>query len=225
MTTDNRAERFTDEPLPDFLLPEPQYLSEAPRWKSHDEERPTSFANVPGEPGLWFFILGDMALFGVFFVAFLAAMRQDPDTFAASASTLDTWSGMTNTIVLLVSSFCVVGALRQRRTPSARWSVALLLLASGLGVTFAAVKLGEYIHLTALDRTPSTDLFYTYYFVLTGIHLLHVFIGICLLLLLAVRAWRGNASTRFFEGSCAYWHMVDALWMVLFPILYLVPSR
>ncbi|WP_067650428.1 cytochrome c oxidase subunit 3 [Nocardia harenae] len=180
---------------------------------------------IPGEPGLWVFVLGDMTLFGVFFVAYVAALDRQPALFAAGAAALDRWSGLLNTTILLASSFCVAGALaagRAGRTGTARRFFGLTAV---LGLAFAVVKLAEYRHLAGLGFAPVTDLYFTYYFVLTGIHLTHVLIGLALILACLRGCGRpGFAASRFPEGAGVYWHMVDALWMVLFPLLYLVPA-
>jgi nitric oxide reductase NorE protein len=166
-----------------------------------------------------------MTLFGLFFVAYLAAADRERAVFGAGALALDPWSGLVNTIVLLTSSFCVVAALDSLRAQRLRRARNLFGVTVGLGTVFVVVKTTEYWHLADRGPSPATDLFFTYYFVLTGIHLTHVLIGIALICacLPGCRGPDGHAS-GFAVGAGAYWHMVDALWMVLFPILYLVPA-
>lgn len=179
---------------------------------------------IPGEPGLWVFVLGDMTLFGVFFLAFVVARKQTPESFAATAELLDVWSGLFNTVVLLSSSFCVLVALKALVDGRIVRARLFLVVTASLGVAFAIVKASEYQHLSTLGVSPTTNLFSTYYYVLTGIHLSHVIIGTVLLCACVFRLRTRTGDQRFTEGAGAYWHMVDALWMVLFPLLYLVPA-
>ena len=104
-----------------------------------------------------------------------------------------------------------------------RRTVVLLAGALLLAASFAAIKLTEYAGLLAAGITPDSAPFFVYYFVLTGVHLLHLLIGAVLLATLLVRVLRGHDSQRFSEGVATYWHMVDLLWIALFALLYLVP--
>jgi nitric oxide reductase NorE protein len=165
-----------------------------------------------------------MTLFGVFFLGFVVARKQTPESFAATAELLDVWSGLFNTVVLLSSSFCVLVALKALVDGRIVRARLFLVVTASLGVVFAIVKAREYEHLSTLGVSPTTNLFSTYYYVLTGIHLSHVIIGTILLCACAFRLRTRTGDQRFTEGAGAYWHMVDALWMVLFPLLYLVPA-
>lgn len=209
-----------EQDLPDFLSDagdEPQAPVQA---------RPNSSKQASVENGLWVFILGDMSLFGAFFAGFAWQAHVEPAVFAASARELLIGIGGINTLVLLTSSLFVVAAVHATKAgafrPAARALAAALLCA----LLFAVLKVAEYSVEVSAGYTPSTNLFFTFYFVLTGIHLLHVLIGAVLLL----TAWRGlragkpNVSARFVEGAGIYWHMVDLLWVVLFPLLYVSGS-
>jgi nitric oxide reductase NorE protein len=201
--------------LPDFLSDRTPRRTPAP-----PPAPPASGRRIPGEAGLWVFLLGDLTLFGVFFIAFVVTMSAQPELWATSATALHDWPGMTNTVVLLTASFLVARAVSTRGAPRVRARRGLLLGAAGLGVLFVLVKAGEYAALAAAGITPGTNLFFTYYFVLTGIHLAHVAIGIVVLVVCATRL--PSATPSFVEGSASYWHMVDLLWIILFPLLYLV---
>lgn len=220
MTSDVSSRKPSpDEDRPLFLRERPERPSApAPVRRARD-------GHVPGEAGLWVFILGDMTLFGVFFCAFLVTGHRMPTLFAQSRTALDQTIGAVNTLVLITSSVFVafaMSALRQdRRTPAMR----CVCVAIGLAITFAVLKIVEYGGETAAGHGPGENLFFTYYFVLTGIHLLHLVIGATLLTVLWRRI-RAATVTRermlFAEGAAVYWHMVDLLWIVLFPLLYLV---
>jgi nitric oxide reductase NorE protein len=180
---------------------------------------------VPGEQGTWVFLFGDMLVFAVFFGTFLVERAAAPGAFDAGRQTLHIGVGLTNTLVLLTSSLCVVvylGALRAQDGATAYRAVGGAI---GCGVLFVALKIYEYTSLAAAGHGPGAGDFYLYYFILTGLHLFHVGIGIAVLALLASQARASQLSTTrvaMIEGGGCFWHLVDLLWIVLFPLLYLV---
>jgi nitric oxide reductase NorE protein len=100
-----------------------------------------------------------------------------------------------------------------------------LTVALACGVAFVALKTGEYIQEIAAGHTPTSNLFFTFYYVLTGIHLLHVMLGTGLLLVWVISLKRHRPfapNRRLVEGIAVYWHMVDLLWVLIFPLVYLV---
>ncbi|MFC9978532.1 cytochrome c oxidase subunit 3 [Gordonia sp. NPDC127522] len=187
---------------------------------------PDGAGTIPGEPGLWVFLLGDMVIFAVMFVAFLTERADDAAAFAADRASVDLTIGLTNTMVLLVSSLLVVlalNAVRAGRFGSGSW-----YFAAGMGcaVLFTALKAVEYTHLISSGHGPDTGPYFMWLFILTGVHLFHVVLGIAVLAVLCLRARRRLSSEGprrvFYEGGACYWHLVDLLWMVLFPLVYLV---
>ncbi len=187
------------------------------------EPRPGSW--VPGEAGLWVFILGDMLMFGVFFAAFLVTRAQHPSLFARSRASMTVAFGATNTIVLLTSSLFVASAVRAFRAGRRRDARRLVGLAGGCAATFAAIKLTEWGIKLSDGDTPGTNLYFTFYYLLTAVHFLHLLIGSVVLFYLYRLLGRapdpGRDERRIVESCASYWHMVDLLWLVLFPILYL----
>ncbi|GAB2972362.1 cytochrome c oxidase subunit 3 [Nocardioides montaniterrae] len=180
--------------------------------------------HVPGEEGLWVFVLGDMTIFGLFFGTILTTRAKQPEMFAASQAHLHPVLGILNTVLLLTASLLVVRGLRGARHGRgvARGPV-LLALICALG--FAAVKVTEYVLLAGDGFAPGTNDFFMYYFVFTGIHLAHLAIGVGVLTFLARTARLAELTEkRVLAVECGgvYWHMVDMLWLVLFPLLYLV---
>jgi nitric oxide reductase NorE protein len=179
---------------------------------------------IPGEVGIWIFLLGDMTIFGAFFAVFLWEGRKAPELFARSTLELHQGVGAANTVVLLLSSYLVVVALDAWRRGRVTTCTRVLWAASGCGVLFALLKLGEYASGIDSGHVPASNIFFTFYYVLTGIHLLHVVIGMGLL-----TAWRRRVSREvvpgsgigFAESAAAYWHMVDLLWILIFTLLYL----
>ncbi|MET0887932.1 MAG: cytochrome c oxidase subunit 3 [Mycetocola sp.] len=176
--------------------------------------------HIPGEPGLWVFILGDLSLFGAFFVGFLVMRLQERALFEQSARSLEPLIGGVNTIVLLTSSLLVVLAVRAVRRMRKRARRGLLLGALACALTFIVLKVHEYSRVIASGHQPDDNTFFIFYFTLTGIHLLHVAIGA---VALTATAARRHVAIPFAEGVAVYWHMVDMLWIVLFALLYLEP--
>jgi nitric oxide reductase NorE protein len=183
---------------------------------------PQRHRHIPGEPGLWIFLLGDMVMFSVFF-GFIAVLHgRHPRMFRASQQALHPDLGLLNTLLLLTASALVARGLRQLRAGRPARTLPWALLCA-LG--FAAVKGAEYALVIHGGHTPASNDFFMYYFVFTGIHLAHLAIGLGALAVLIVLS-RKPALSRgrllVAEGAAAYWHMVDLLWLVLFPLFYLV---
>ncbi len=180
---------------------------------------------VPGEIGVWIILFGDMLVFGVLFVAFMYERSLAPEVFDESRRTLNIEIGLANTLILLTSSLFVVTAIRAICSSErlvARW---LLVGAMGCGLAFIGLKAVEYTAKINEGHTPGENTFFLYYFILTGVHLLHVMIGLVVLVLLLTQARRvevGTTRMAMVEGGACFWHLVDLLWIVLFPLLYLV---
>jgi nitric oxide reductase NorE protein len=181
--------------------------------------------HTPGEAGVWVFIMGDLAIFATLFATYLFYRGRDPQLFTSGQQTLNQGYGLANTLLLLTSSLLVVAgvrALRELRPTVAPW---MFLGAIACGLGFALIKILEYGEKLSQSITPATNDFYTFYFVLTGLHFFHLVLGLGVLAFM-VRAARASKRThrRFalIEGGACFWHMVDALWIVLFPLLYLV---
>jgi len=186
---------------------------------------PSTPANrVPGEVGVWIFIFGDMAIFAILFVTYLHGRSMDAGLFAASQEELNQDFGVANTVLLLVSSLLVVLAVRSVREDRGL-APKLFACAMLCGVAFSALKVLEYSGKIDHGITPATNDFFMYYFILTGLHWFHLVLGLVVLAIL-IRLSRKERLTdnqlSFVEGGACFWHMVDALWIILFPLLYLV---
>ncbi|MBB3600642.1 nitric oxide reductase NorE protein [Mycolicibacterium sp. BK556] len=182
--------------------------------------------HIPGEAGIWVLLFGDMLVFTVLFVVYLHRRGANRELFAESQNALNRNFGAINTLVLLTSSVLVVFAVAALRSERLRPLAPRLTLAGfAVGCCFVIVKVFEYHEKISAGITPSTNEFFMYYFVLTGLHLAHVVIGLAVLLALS-RLARNPAPSRthvaFFEGGGCFWHMVDLLWIVIFPLLFLV---
>ncbi|MFF3570096.1 cytochrome c oxidase subunit 3 [Nocardia jiangxiensis] len=181
---------------------------------------------LPAEAGAWVFIGGDLIVFGFVFVVYLGYRAKDPDLFARSQRALSVDAGAVNTLVLLTSSLLVVLAVRAIRAADPRVAPRLVLGAMMCGAVFAIVKAFEYYHAIAHHHTPTGNDFFLFYFLLTGLHMFHVVLGLGLLIFLWSLARRAHRLSplgiSFAEGCACFWHLVDLLWIVIFPLVYLV---
>lgn len=181
---------------------------------------------IPGEVGVWVFVLGDMFVFGLFFSVFVYYRGLDLELFRASQASLNQNYGALNTLLLLFSSWFVVLAVIDVREHAGRYAARLLGLAMLCGVGFSIVKFVEYGEKLRAGIGIMTNDFYMYYYIYTGLHFVHVIIGLGVLIYLWSMLRTGITSAgelRIFESGAIYWHMVDLLWIVLFPLLYLLP--
>lgn len=182
--------------------------------------------HLPGEEGVWLFVLGDMAMFTALFAIFLYYRGLEPAVFAASHLQLNQSLGLANTALMLTSSWCVATAVRAVRLERIAVAQRLLYGAIACGIAFGGVKYLEWSAKLLHGITPATDSFFMFYFVLTGIHMIHVVIGTIILLFIARADWRVAAQRpsglRDLESGAIFWHLVDLLWIVLFALLYLV---
>ena len=180
---------------------------------------------IPGEPGTWVLLMGDMLVFGIFFSTFMVERAKAPEQFDVARRTLHTGIGVTNTFVLLSSSLLVaiaIVALRSGRRTTARRAT---LISMCCGVLFVGLKTVEYILMSADHHGAGRGTFYLYYFILTGLHLVHVCLGLAALAFIysqTRRAVLNPTRVAVVEGAACFWHLVDLLWVALFPLLYLV---
>jgi len=181
---------------------------------------------VPGEVGIWGFILTDMTGFAVYFLVFAYQRTQQPAVFAHGRRLTDLSAGVINTFLLLTASLFVALAVHYIREGRSATSKAMLLGTGVCGTGFVANKYFEWGAELATGRTPLSDNFFQLYYVLTGIHLLHVLVA----LIVVVYLWRMAARVRnlptarqlrFIENGASYWHMVDLIWLGLFALFYL----
>jgi nitric oxide reductase NorE protein len=179
----------------------------------------------PAELGVWMFVLGDMMLFSLLFGSYAWDFSHNKTLFLQGQSVLSQGFGVVNTLLLLTGSLCVVLALHRARRGAASTVSYLLALAIASGVGFFINKIFEYREKISQGYTMVTDDFFMYYYMLTGIHLLHVTVGVGVLTFLWLRSRKpvySQNDLRNLESGGAIWHMVDLLWIALFPLLYLV---
>ena len=179
----------------------------------------------PGDLAIWVFILAELAAFFALFVVYAFTRLRHLELFNEMQRTLDSDAGMINTLLLITGSWCVaraVAAIKSNHAPSsARW----LLAAIGSGVGFLIVKYVEYGAKFAAGISLDTNLFYTFYLSLTMFHALHVVLGMVILLFVWRKTHRGGYTSHDHHGletGASYWHMVDLVWIVLFPLVYVM---
>lgn len=172
---------------------------------------------LPGDFMMWVLIVSELLVFGAALLAFLAVRAGDPAGFAADQATLDRTAGAASTLALVSSGLGAAMAVEHRRVDQRRSARRWLWAAVALGLVFLLVKGVEYWHKIGLGVGIETSPFFTFYFLITGFHALHVVAGLVLLALVT----RLDA-VRNVETVAAFWHMVDLIWVLLFPIIYLV---
>lgn len=180
---------------------------------------------IPGELGVWMFVIGDMCIFALFFAVYLFYRSEDLDVFLSAQQTLNQNFGALNTILLLFSSWFVALATIDVREQSGKFAPKLLAAAICCGIGFILVKFFEYGEKLKAGIGITSNDFYMYYYIFTGIHFIHVIIGLGLLLIMlsaSKKTISSGTGVRLFECGGIYWHMVDLLWIVLFPLLYLI---
>ncbi|MBS0393536.1 MAG: cytochrome c oxidase subunit 3 family protein [Proteobacteria bacterium] len=180
---------------------------------------------LPGDLAVWVFILAELLVFGVFFLSYAFTRAHHVAEFNSEQLTLNRAAGAWNTVLLLTASYCVYRAVAAARA-GARSRIDLWLLAAlACGAGFVVVKLGEYAAKLAAGISLSTSTFYMFYLSLTFFHFMHVLLGIVVLGVLWLRARAGAygpANLNGLESGASYWHMVDLVWIVLFPLVYLL---
>jgi cytochrome c oxidase subunit 3 len=192
--------------------------------------------------GMWLFIAQEIMFFGGLFTAYAVYRYRYHEAFAAASHHLDVTLGAINTAVLIFSSLTMALAVHAAALGRRRQIVAYLLATVLLGSVFLGVKVVEYkekydhhlvpgqqfsaevLHLEG-ERANQAEIYYSLYFAMTGLHALHMIIGIPILLTLAVMALRGRFDAAYnspVEITGLYWHFVDIIWIFLFPLLYLI---
>ena len=192
-----------------------------PRVPAHSADE---IGRIPGEPGVWVLITGDLLIFSIFFVTFAFYRRGGADAYAASQVALGHAFGLVNTLLLLTGSLFVFRSVTCARDRGTRDAATWMLLGASTGVAFLLSKALEWSHLFMQGISLYTSEFFMFFFMFTGIHAFHVLLGTGVLLHLYSRM-RGAPtrapSLRITEAGGVFWHLVDVLWIVLFALLYL----
>jgi len=195
--------------------------------------------------GMWVFLATEILIFGGIFTGYTVYRIEYTAAFEVASRHLNLWIGGINTLVLLTSSLTMVLAIHAIRSGRSRTSAMHLLLTAALGTAFLGFKVVEYyldyrenlVPVFAFDpaewsslnvRPQQVQLFLIFYYFLTGLHAIHLIIGIAVVLILAWMTHRGHFSAEYHspvESWGLYWHFIDVVWVFLLPLLYLIGNR
>ncbi|MCL5778390.1 cytochrome c oxidase subunit 3 family protein [Limibaculum sp. FT325] len=182
-----------------------------------DTARADASGTLPGDLMIWVLIVSELLVFGAALGGFMAVRTTDAAGFAAAQDHLDRTAGALNTIVLLTSGLFAALALRACEVGSRGRARLWLGAAAALGLVFLWVKGLEYAAKAAQGIGTETHPFFTFYYLVTGFHAAHVVAGI---VILGLVSWRDNVAN--IENATAFWHMVDLVWVLIFPVIYLL---
>ena len=186
---------------------------------------PAHGPRLAGDLAIWFFILAELLAFGVFFAAYAFTRANNIELFNAEQAGLNRNAGALNTILLLTASYFVVRAVQAAEREASRQAANWLLGAIVTGFGFIVVKLTEYAAAFAHDISLSSSPFHMFYLSLTFFHFMHVILGMVILVALWWKTRQGAygpGNMNGIESGAAYWHMVDLVWIVLFPLVYVM---
>jgi cytochrome c oxidase subunit 3 len=190
--------------------------------------------------GMWIFLITEVMFFGGMFLAYSIYRGKYPDVFAVASTSLNVYIGAANTVVLLCSSFTMVMAVRASQLGKRSGIVFWLILTLILGMTFLGVKAFEWNEKFEMHHVPGmagfhldgvgtmqgpASIFFSLYFAMTGLHAMHMVVGVGILTMLIFQAKAGKFSAEYWtpvDISGLYWHFVDIVWIFLFPLLYLI---
>ena len=185
---------------------------------STETEPQSLLEELPGDLMIWVLIISELLVFGAGLLAFLAVRAGELGLFAASQDHLNRVAGAVNTMVLVTSGFMAAMAARAAgNSENLRATRGWLMGAMALGTLFMAIKGLEYAEKFHAGIGIETNDFFTFYYLLTGFHAAHVLAG---LVIFALLFWR--PKKQLVEAGAQFWHMVDLVWLLLFPIIYLL---
>ena len=187
--------------------------------------------------GMWLFLVNEVMFFGGLFAAYIVYRSARPEAFVAGSHALDIGLGLVNTVILIGSSLTMALAVHAAQTGRRRQLLGFLGATGVLGTAFLVVKGFEYAHKWHDHLVPGpgfsfpgplggeVEMFFALYFVMTGMHALHMVVGIGLLAWVFAGSWKGRFGPQYYnpvENFGLYWHFVDIVWIFLFPLLYLI---
>jgi len=180
---------------------------------------------LPGDLAIWFFIFMELLVFGIFFIIYAVMRIENIELFNEYQQTLNRELGLANTLLLISSSYFVVRAVQAIRHNNVASCIHWLYAALAGGTGFLILKSLEYHDKFSAGISLSTNTFYMFYLSLTLFHFLHVVLGMLILFAVAIKAKRGAYSSVNHTGvetAASYWHMVDLVWIILFPLVYII---
>jgi len=217
--------------LPDAIHQHPLPGALAHQFEDLDQQREAATL------GMWVFLATEVLFFGGLFLVYSVYRSSYSNAFAAASHELDIVLGTVNTAVLITSSLTMALAVHAAQLGKRKRLLLFLVLTMALGLTFLGIKGVEYYHKFAEHHVPGpsfqfekeyarhAQLFFSLYFLMTGLHALHMIIGLGIMTWMLFWSWKGTITTEYYspiEISGLYWHFVDIVWIFLFPLLYLI---
>ena len=187
--------------------------------------------------GMWIFLVTEILMFGGLFVAYIVYRSWHPDLFYLAAQELDVALGATNTVVLIASSLTIAMAIRAVQLDQIKAGINFMAATIALAATFMVIKYFEYMDKFSKGIFPGENYTYTgiphdmasnffsIYYMMTGLHGIHVLVGIGLIGWMMIKAKKGKLHSGYYtplENTGLFWHLVDIVWIFLFPLLYLI---
>lgn len=185
--------------------------------------------------GMWLFLYTEIILFGGLFVLYAVYFHKYTDDFILAGKELNKYFGIINTIILLVSSFAVAASISAVQKNEKKIALSALSFSLLCGLVFLINKYFEWSHKIDLGIYPNSDklidlpagqnMFFGLYYIITGLHGIHIIIGMTLLMVSLVfvqKEWINHSKFTLLENSGLYWHLVDLIWIFIFPLFYLV---
>lgn len=185
--------------------------------------------------GMWLFIFTELLLFGGLFLVYSVFRRQYAIAFHEAALELNAFIGTMNTVILLISSMTIAMSVTAIQKNEVKLCKRLLMLTITLGLVFLVNKYFEWGHKFEHGLYPGSKilmglekghiLFFGLYYCMTGLHALHIIIGLVILSIVLIKVTKGNINQEnhvFLENGGLYWHLVDLIWIFLFPLMYLI---
>ena len=187
--------------------------------------------------GMWVFLVTEVLFFGGLFATYAIYRNWYPAAFAAASHELDVTLGTINTVVLITSSLTMALGVHAAQMGQRKLLMIFLAVTMILGAAFLGIKSVEYYHKFVEHHVPGptfqfekehlyhAQIFFSLYFIMTGLHAVHMIIGLGIMLVMFWLAWRGTITAEYYspiEVSGLYWHFVDIVWIFLFPLLYLI---
>lgn len=180
---------------------------------------------LPGDLAIWFFIFAELLVFGIFFIVYSIQRLQHIELFNQYQQTLNKETGAINTALLITASYFVVRAVQEIKKNNVVSCINWLYASLGMGVGFLMLKSYEFYSKFSVGISLNTNDFYFFYISLTFFHFLHVILGMIIIFFVIQFAKKGRYSAKEHTGietAASYWHMVDLVWIVLFPLVYII---
>lgn len=180
---------------------------------------------LPGDFAIWIFIFAELLVFGIFFLIYAVVRAQNVELFNQFQDTLNREIGAINTLLLITASFFVVKAVHAIHDGNISSCTNWLYASLGAGGGFLILKTTEFYAKFSVGISMDTNTFYFFYISLTFFHYLHVILGMIILIAILIKTKRGKYSAQEHTGvetGASYWHMVDLVWIILFPLVYII---